>query len=87
MVVHWSTKRAKKDAHQRAQQVAKLRKKCQRHRQPEAFSHHGDMVVFCVLLDLDTQKRYAVPSAPSVHAKGIYQTLDLKIRTQPFEIN
>lgn len=36
--------------------------------------------------DLGTQKRYAVPSAPSVHAKGIYQTLDLKIRTQPFEI-
>ena len=203
MVVHWSTKRAKKDAHQRAQQVAKLRKKCQRHRQPETFLsprgygrflriEGGGQVVldeakidqaarwdglygvrtsvrnlpaaeifhayrglwqveqtfrvtkhdlkvrpiyhWCprriaahiaivfitlactrhlehrcrvryrdlspaeihhslaamqqsVLLDLDTQKRYAVPSAPSVHAKGIYQTLDLKIRTQPFKLN
>lgn len=39
-----------------------------------------------LLWDLDTQKRYAVPSAPSVHAKGIFQALDLKDRTQPFEI-
>ena len=202
IIVHWSTKRAHKDAQQRAKQIAKLRKKCQRHRQPEAFlSNRGSgrflriegagrvvlddekiaqdarwdglhgvrtsvrelpaveifhayrglwqveqtfrvtkhdlkvrpiyhwtppriaahiaivfMTLVCtrhlehrcrvrylplsaaeihhslsamqqsVLFDLDTQKRYAVPSAPSVHAKGIYQTLDLKVRTQPFEI-
>ncbi|MYF01747.1 MAG: IS1634 family transposase [Gammaproteobacteria bacterium] len=203
LVVHWSTKRAKKDAKQRERQVAKLRQKCQRHRQPEAFLsqrgygrflriegsgpvvideakidqaarwdglygvrtsvadlpaaeifhayrglwqveqtfrvtkhdlkvrpiHHWTarrinahiaivfMTLTCarhlehrcrvryrnlspaeihhslaamqqsVLWDLDTKKRYAVPSAPSVHAKGICQALDLKIRTQPFPIH
>ena len=37
LVVHWSTKRAKRDAKQRTQKVAKLRQKCQRHRRPEDF--------------------------------------------------
>lgn len=36
-IVHWSTQRARKDAKQRTQQIAKLRKKCLQHRLQEAF--------------------------------------------------